>query len=380
MQKRIRGMSEMKKRGRMMPWMLLSAFTLTFFWSSCTSDEVFQGPTKVRAIFKLKSPSSMNGKIAVREVYLKLSHIEATGSIGEETNTHVTHTIPAEEPPFQLSRADSSQAYFTLPARAYDQLVFHLFFHQDAYDLVLLRQPAGVDADTGNDHDGNEEDTEGGEQDDPDENAENGDAGNDEGAGDNRDEDDEDEDEGDEEGEKDEDGEDKEDNKDKDKNKNKNKNKGKGKDKGNKGGKNGNDGDGRALNPGDSYSVDLDHFFQNTKPGLLVTATYENNGQTLHIIFVAGGIPNLSIRGKQNDGFTIMLAEQNTAEITFDPERWFGDLTPSEIETGVIQTYQQQPVLFIHKDFNIPLFEALMLKIQESADLNFTPAVETTYP
>lgn len=377
-------MSTMKKRGEIILWMLVSAFTLTFLWSSCTTEEPFQGETGVKAIFKLKSPTAMNGKIAIREVYLKLSHIKATGSIGGEINTDISHTIPAEEPPFQLSKADSNQAYFTLPARAYDQLVFDLFFYQDTYDLVLLRQPGEVNADPSNDHDGNDEGSEGGEQDTSDE-TEQDNSGNNEGTDDNGDQDDEDadkEDKDDEDDEDDEDGKDKEDNEDKGKNKdkNKNKNKDKGKGKGNKGGKSNKDGEGRILDPANSYSVDLDHFFQNAKPGLLVTAIYENGGQNLHVIFVAGEVPSLSIRGKQNDGFSIMLAEQNIGEITFDPERWFGDLTPSEIETGVIQTYQQQPVLFIHKDFNIPLFESLMLKIWESTDLNFTPAVETNYP
>ena len=80
-------------------------------------------------------------------------------------------------------------------------------------------------------------------------------------------------------------------------------------------------------------------------------------------------VEKLLVRARQSDSFSIMLTENNTAELSFDPAHWFESLTPADIEGATTQMYQQQNVLFIHPDHNTALYQALVPRIEGSADL-----------
>ncbi|MEX2235779.1 MAG: hypothetical protein WD824_26715 [Cyclobacteriaceae bacterium] len=380
----------MMKRGRTLVLMIVSA--LLVLWSSCTDEEHSLGTARVEATFGLNSRSAMAGKITVEEAFLKLDRIQILGSLGGNNNTNVTHTIAPDEPPYNLTRADSSHADFNLTSRVYDQLDFHLFMFQDQYELKFIDAgPIEVpepeddgsgggngdqDDDTDSDDDGeNDSDDDDGNHDEDDDDQEEGD----------RDEDDDDND--DYSNNKDDDKEDKGGDKG-DKDKNKNKNKGKG-DKGDgddddddddKGGDKDDDDDdddrdnddGRTSDENNSQVVDLDHFFQNAKPGMAVFGIYENNGKVINIIFIGSGIEKFNVRAKQNDADAIVLGEKNIARMTFDPDRWFESITAAAIESARLQVYQQQTVLFVHKDYNTELFQMLAPRIEGSANMNIT--------
>lgn len=407
----------MKKDIRSVPAILFFILASGFF-SSCTPEEEFSGNARIEAAFRLKSNSAMDGKVTISEGFLKLDRIQARGTLRGEYITDITHPVPSEEPPYKLSMADSSQVTFALTSKAYEQLDLHLFLFQDNYELVINttedvpppvagnedgeeQDEDNSDGDAGGGQDENENDNDDGEEnsesDGEDENKDNDDDA-DQGEDDNSDgdhDDDDEEDSDDNEEDSDDDDEDKDDdedgdhddaddendenedrddgdagNHDKDKNKGKDKDKNKGKndnDENDNDGDDDDDDDGRVSEA--LRTVDLDHFFQNAKPAMVVFGLYQNNGVIVNIIFAASGIEKFTLRAKQNDSFTISLDEQNTAEISFDPQRWFETLTPADIESASIQTYQQQKVLFIHKDFNTGLFQSLVSRIEASADL-----------
>lgn len=119
--------------------------------------------------------------------------------------------------------------------------------------------------------------------------------------------------------------------------------------------------------------VDLDSFFQNAKPGLVVFATYENNGKELSLIFVASDLEKISVTATQNDAATVRLAAQNSARLSLDPTTWFESLTSADIEGGTVQTYGQQTILFIHPAHNQALYQSIIGHIEESASLNIAP-------
>ncbi len=332
------------------------------FPSSCTMDDPF-ATTNIKAVFRLKSQTALEGRITIDEAYLKLSHIEATGNLPDGKMTDITHSIPAEEPPFKLTTADSSELNFTLPSGIYDQLDFNLFLFHDTYGLVMManapaetpdpaqnddQDSTGQQDGEGNTDNGNNTDTDDnpGSQEDEDDN-DNGDGGDTNGGVSN------DNDEG-----KNNDGKGKgkkDDHTDKKKDKKK--------------------GDkahgGRNAHNGITDQVNLRDFFQNAKPGMVVIGTYKNNDKTMRLIFVASGIEKFTLPGKQNDSFSVILADRNTAEITFDPERWFSSVRPADIESASTQLYQGETVLFIHQDFNGQIYQALVPHLEESTDLTF---------
>jgi hypothetical protein len=405
----------MGKRRRILALMFVSAWVSML--SGCANEDEFFGTPHIKTTFRLKSPSAMNGKITISEAYLKLDHIHATGSLQGVNNTNDSHFIPSEEPPYQLSRSDSSQADFNLTARAYDQLDFQLFLLMDSYELIVNEATEEVpepveDTDDGDDAENDDEDTDqeedsDGDQDDTEDEDDNPD---DDGEDDNDDDNDQDEGDDDDDGNEGEDNDDEGDNDDgedgddgeddgdiddkddknkddKEKNKDKDKKDNKGhdhdkdhhdKDHHDKHDHDKNDDDdrddddGRASENKTGQTADLDHFFQNAKPGMVVVGAYESNGKVINIIFIASGIEKLSLRAKQNDAFNIVLSDQNFAEITFNPEYWFETITPDQIESAQMLTYQQQTVLFIHRAFNSDLFQALVPRIEGSAELNFS--------
>ena len=313
------------------------------FWSGCTTEEIYQA-AQIKGIFRLKSPSAMNGKLIIEEAYLKLSHIDAIGNRHGE-NTNLTHPISLEEPPYQLSRFDSSQVSFNLPSRSYDQLDFHLFLFQDTYQLIVKEEGNG-DVDEPNEEGDEEED---GDKDDEEDRDSGQDDDKDNEDHDDADNKDDDKDKGDHDDDNDDDDDD-DDNDDEDNE----------------------DDDGRMSDNKKNRTVDIDHFFQNAKPAMVIIGTYQNNAKILKVIFAVDGIEKFTLAGKQNSTSTIILNKQNTAEITFNPQHWFESITPADLESASIQTYREQQVVFIHKDFNTHLFEALAPRIEESADLNFT--------
>jgi hypothetical protein len=69
----------MGKRRRILALMFVSAWVGML--TSCAKEDEFLGTPHIKTTFRLKSPSAMNGKITIREAYLKLDHIQATGSL-----------------------------------------------------------------------------------------------------------------------------------------------------------------------------------------------------------------------------------------------------------------------------------------------------------
>ena len=106
---------------------------------------------------------------------------------------------------------------------------------------------------------------------------------------------------------------------------------------------------------------------------MVVFALYQHNGGSIHIIFAVSGTEKFTVSAKQNDSFKIKLQERNTGLLTFDPARWFEAITAADIASASTQTYQEQKILFIHKDFNTHLFQALMSRIGQSAELTILP-------
>jgi len=368
------------------------AILLSGVGSSCTTEDQLYSPTgaQVKATFSLESPSALNGKISIREVYMKLDRVQVTGYHQGDMNTDIHHPIPPDDRPFQLSKADSSQINFTLPFRTYDQLDFHLFLFQDTYTLAYDVTPTeqgppveeeGESPDTGDASDDNKGNSDENDSDDDTgddsetDDGDSGEEGSDDGEGDNEEDGEtEDSDDGDDndkdKGDKDDKG------KDNDK-----KDKKKKKDKDNDGDDNEDDDDDEDEDDGDDdrrsngnedrQVLNLEHFFQNAKPGMVITGTYENDARIVTIIFVAAGIEKFTVRAKQHDSFNLMLNDKNEATITFDPEIWFEGLQPADIESAQIQRYQQQEILFIHSDFNSDLYQVLASRLEESADMNF---------
>ena len=409
------------------------ALFLFILGSGCSDNEHVGNNSQVETTFRLKSPTAMGGLITLQEAYLKLDRVEVTGTLQETSVAGASHPIPAEDPPFQLTRGDSAQLTFTLPSRQYDQMEIQLHLFQDDYQLILsgkpgaeIPEPAGSDPGTntggqaGNGGGGQEEagGSSGGGSgtgtDDGDSNT-GGDSGGSNSGGEinnggnpgggdpnggnqengNDDNDDADDDEGDDGGNGDDDegdeGDDRDDdegdgkkNKDKDdKNDKKKKDKGKGKNDGDDDKDDDDDDDkddddddrdDRKASTESTQTVDLDHFFQNAKPALVVFASYNNNGKNINIVFVVTGAEKIAIPVTQDENTGITLTARNTAFVTFDPERWFASVPPGVIESGAMQTYQGQQVLFIHRDFNTPLFDVLYSRLVQSAEFHFQPS------
>lgn len=411
---------------------------LLLIYVGCTPEEVVPNEAQVETTFTLKSREAMQGVIYIQEAWLKLDQIQVSGS---PQNPAVTHAIPAEDPPFRLTQADSSRVYFSLPFRAYEQLTVDLHLLQDNRDLTYQghapqEQPSSPEPPAGNTDDNTGSESGGGEtdgntdqgsndqQEDEGEGADDqeqdqadsgddteDDEGNGEQSGadnDNTDDHGDDEENGDDEGDDgsgsegnsaegddDERGDDDKGDKKKGKGKDKKKHKkDKGKEKG-EGHKHGDDGDDNDDDDDDDDRddeddddddnddgrvtrnlndvPDLDQFFRNATPGLVVMARYENNGRIINIVFAATNVPTISLTARQNDSFTLLLSKQNRAEISFDAGQWFQEVTPTDIESGKTQLYQGQEVLFIHRDFNSTLYEKLIARLPASAYLNVEP-------
>lgn len=352
---------------------LVSVFcvSLLLLPGGCAIDEPAHAVTTVT--FRLATPNAMDGKIAIDEAYLKLSSIETDGTMATTEGGHMTKTIDPADPPMQLT---GTPATVDLPIRAgvYAQLALDLVLVKDEYHLlrngVKEEGPSSPQGgNTGSDNNGEAE-----EPDSPSQNQgqnQNGNAGTE--ADDNDDDSGANEPpsaNGDENGDSKEDsGTDAQQN---DHQKKHDDDHQKGKDKHKKGDKHhGGKHDGRTTELQAASDIDLADFFQNARPGLLVIATYQNDGKSIKLIFVGDGIERLAVPARQNDSPQLILTANGTADITFDPRQWFSSVTPADLDAAIVQQYQGQPVIFIHRDFNSDLYYAVMPHIQESADLNF---------
>src|SRR5690606_9697715 len=112
--------------------------------------------------------------------------------------------------------------------------------------------------------------------------------------------------------------------------------------------KHGDDDDGGRVS---RHAADLQHFFQNARPGLVVIATYTAQDKAITVILAVTEPVKFTVR-RTGNAQPITLQARNTAEVTFDPAHWFAGLAPEAIENAPTQTFQGQNVLFIHKDHN----------------------------
>jgi hypothetical protein len=312
----------------------------------------------------------MDGKITIDDAYLNLSSIETDGSALGSEGRHITKTFSPADPPIQLTGA-SGTVKLPIPPGVYEPLALDLVLFPDEYQLLRNGQeevpssPEGGNSASDNNgetenpgsppqNDGQNQEDNGGSDIDQGGHDSDDDAGGPAGDHDDADDGNADNDQG---------------------QKDQNGPKGdqhKGKDKHHKGDKHhGGKHDGRITELEAASDIDLADFFQNARPGLLVTATYRNNGKSVKLIFVGDGIERLSVSARQNDSPRIIVTGKGTAYISFDPQQWFSSITPTDIESAAIQKYQGESVLFIHPDFNANLFQAVNPRVQESADWHF---------
>lgn len=113
-------------------------------------------------------------------------------------------------------------------------------------------------------------------------------------------------------------------------------------------------------------TVDLDDFFQHAKPSLVVFATWAFNGENITIIFAVTDVKRITIRAMQHNRSQILIDDHGQGTVNFDPERWFQSISSTDLQNASLQTYQGQPVMFIHRDINAPLFETLMTNLTSS--------------
>ncbi len=350
---------------------LVSVFCMSLLLlpGGCAIDEPAHAITTIT--FRLASLNAMDGKIAIDEAYLKLSSIETDGTMAATEGGHMTKTVDPADPPLHLTGTPAT-VDLPIPAGVYAQLTLDLVLVKDEYHLlrngVKEEGPASPQGgNTGSENNGEAEDPDSPGQNDG--QNQNGNAGteaddNDSVANEppsaNGDEDGDSNDDG---------GTDAQQN---DHQKKHNDDHQKGKDKHKKGDKHhGGKHDGRITELEGASDIDLADFFQNARPGLLVIATYQNDGKPIKLIFVGDGIERLAVPARQNDSPQIILTGKGAADITLDPRRWFSSITPADLDAAIIQQYQGQPVIFIHSDFNSDLYSAVLPHIQESADLNF---------
>lgn len=403
----------------------------------CSEEQLLpDSEARVETNFGLETSSAMDGKIAIQQVYLKLDHIRVIGTSANRV-TNMLFDIAENEPPYQLAHTDSSQIVFTLPAYTYDELDVHLFLHTDNHALAVTTAPVeqtpdpvdqtpepaqgennsdsepgpGSDNNGGGNSDVNEPDDSSndpqggsddqGDGDHGDEDDHHSDGDEDEDVSDDNDsgqkDDDRDKDDKPRDDKKDDDkpkddkkgdkpkddkkggGKPKDDKKEKDEDAKKDKDGGKKEQDENKG-KGDKDDKTNDKKPGpggrtavDGEVVDLDGFFQNARPALVVFATYTSDNSTVRLIFTVTDISKLSLPAQQDDGSRILLGPDNTAKITFDANQWFDSIKPADIEAGSLQMYQGQEVLFIHKDYNTTLYEAIASRLESSAKLTVHP-------
>ena len=372
--------------------MILGSFVLLLLCSSCTEDQRFAMNSEVFAKCRLRSETAMKGKLMIDEAYLKLDRIHVNGSSGGKNVASVTHTIPAEEPPYQLNSRDSANLVLKLPTTAYEQLDFDVFLYRDNYQLVLQSPQQQPPVQGGNggapdpiaetpdgDSGGDDEDGSSGNEDpqgDTDQDTDTDDDGaNDEetsGDDDNDGEDGGDNDNGNEGNKGNDNKNDNKNDKDKDDNKNNDDNKGDGDDDENEEDEEDDDDDGDDRQAGNENGIiDLQHFFQNAKPALVIFGTYNYNNQPLKVIFAVTSLEKITVRATQDDNFNVILTLRNFADISFDPEAMFSSISSTDIESASAQTYQGQQVLFIHKDHNASLYERLLSQLEASTTIEF---------
>lgn len=371
---------------------ILFLFLITLLGSGCSEEQPFLRNSQVETTFQLKSGSGLNGAFTIQHAYLKLDRAVISGTSAGKDLPNAMLAIPADEPPFRLVDADSSHITFTLPAPSYDVMDLQLVLFSDQYELVLTGRPednipkpggssdggAGGGEDNPNDgnsdddrdtdsgdNTGNQSDEDGGSGDGDRDDDDHGDEGEntegDDGDSDDQGDDDQDDDDNDRDDDDDDDRDDDKSNKDK-KNKDKDDDDDDGK-------------DDRRSNNATNQTVDLDHFFQNAKPGIVIFGTLVYNTQKINVIFVVTDPAEISVRAMQGNGSRIVLEEQNFSVVSFDVEQWVEGLTEKDLEGAVIQLYQGQAVLFIHKEFNAVLFEKLFSRLMPSATFRFDSAV-----
>ena len=351
---------------------------LAVLWSGCSDEEELPGSSQVKTTFQLENNSALGGSINIHQAFLKLESIAVSGARRGKNISGASHSVPADEPPYRLAESDSAQVTFTVRSRTYDLMDLHLSLFADEYKLVFTGQPmdhmpdpvdntGAQDSDDGRQENPNQgdadEDVDNGEgrsgNEDPGTGAQGDDEGNDDGNY-----------EGDDNSNGHDNGNDGDDNdreKANDHEKNRKDHEKKSKNKGNENKGKG----GRRSGNADSQSVDLDHFFQNARPGVAIFGTWDHNGEHINIVFVVTDPEVITVRAIQNNSFRIVLDEQDSSIVSFDPEKWFEGISINDLQSASMLTYQGQPVIFVHKNFNTTLFEKLFSRFIQSAQFRF---------
>lgn len=371
----------------MKPLVSLKAFGVILLLISMQGciDEPVVDEGNIAVHFELTTRSALSGRIEIQEVYLKPYMLDIVG------DAYASKSIPADTPPFRLIHdGDSSTVSLSLPPGAYNRLDIIVSLPDAPYELTAIDDtepeppgeapnenfdnvppPPDTPPNTGDNNGNNEKKT--------------GADDNDTSNGSNDDE-------------KTNDGKKEEDDNSKDRDDNKHKDKGKtedNKDKGKKDDKKHHDHDDKRHHDHDDddddkekkkkkekkdkkkghgagriSAPDLQHFFQNARPGLIAIARYSEGGESVTMIFAV--TKPLRFTAEQEESKTpFVLQTRSSARITLNPEKWFSDISDEVIKASQTQTFQDQEVLFIHHDYNTELYEKLLSRIQGSASVTF---------
>ena len=129
----------------------------------------------------------------------------------------------------------------------------------------------------------------------------------------------------------------------------------------------------------DDYSVkfntdnipDLADYFANAKPALSIQGTFHNRGKNMKVFVSVSDITTLNIAAKQYDSPEIEVGDVNKAEIFFNPMVWFEGITTEAIESAPRVIYNNEEVVFIHRQFNGTLYKRIQDNIEDSPAATF---------
>lgn len=110
---------------------------------------------------------------------------------------------------------------------------------------------------------------------------------------------------------------------------------------------------------------DLTDYMLNGKPALTMLGTFDNRGKKTKVLVAIADLTTLNIAAKQYDSPEIEVGDVNKAEIFFNPMVWFEGITTEAIESAARVTYNNEEVVFIHRQFNSTLHKRIQDNIED---------------
>lgn len=118
----------------------------------------------------------------------------------------------------------------------------------------------------------------------------------------------------------------------------------------------------------DDLMVDLNEYFANAKPGILLKCRFDYNDDSYMVILAINDLLRLNLIARQSGNRQILLESetQYNANLQFNFAHWFGLITPEMLEDAETFEYEDIETIFIHKDFNRSLYVSIVNRIEES--------------